>query len=349
MNMSNKVIRYFILTFLLVAGFALTIFGLTKSYISLGYSEDNSVSYNVFLKENNYFESRVLEENRTYITSIIDYIRVKYHYNLKFSENVNGEYSYYIQAVVSANKPNGDSGYYWQKKYNLVEPKTLKLNNVDAIYINEIVNVDYSKYDKILEEFKSDYSIQTDGLLRVELVVESDVTGEKYSDSIKIPSNLSMSIPLLQKAVEASIEKNAVSNDSTLTMIDPIAQKIKYACIVLGLIIIFLTIALIIRIIINRNLNRKRHLYESTLQKFVDSHDSIIANVTNLPDVSDLNVVEVSSFDELIDVYSEVRMPINFYENKDKTKAVFRIINDRMCWEYVLDKEKIEKNNRRKK
>ena len=115
------------------------------------------------------------------------------------------------------------------------------------------------------------------------------------------------------------------------------------------LIIIFLTIALIIRIIINRNLNRKRHLYESTLQKFVDSHDSIIANVTNLPDVSDLNVVEVSSFDELIDVYSEVRMPINFYENKDKTKAVFRIINDRMCWEYVLDKEKIEKNNRRKK
>ena len=260
MNMSNKVIRYFILTFLLVAGFALTIFGLTKSYISLGYSEDNSVSYNVFLKENNYFESRVLEENRTYITSIIDYIRVKYHYNLKFSENVNGEYSYYIQAVVSANKPNGDSGYYWQKKYNLVEPKTLKLNNVDAIYINEIVNVDYSKYDKILEEFKSDYSIQTDGLLRVELVVESDVTGEKYSDSIKIPSNLSMSIPLLQKAVEASIEKNAVSNDSTLTMIDPIAQKIKYACIVLGLIIIFLTIALIIRIIINRSLNRKRHL-----------------------------------------------------------------------------------------
>ena len=37
MNMSNKVIRYFILTFLLVAGFALTIFGLTKSYISLGF------------------------------------------------------------------------------------------------------------------------------------------------------------------------------------------------------------------------------------------------------------------------------------------------------------------------
>ena len=334
MNTTNRVIRFLVLTFLLAAGFALTIFGLTKSYISLDYSEDNSVNYNVFLKENNYFESRVLDENRTYITSIIDYIKVKYRYNLNFSENVNGTYTYYIQAVVSANKPNGDSGYYWQKKYNLVEPKTLKLNNVDAIYINEIVNVDYNKYDKILEEFKKDYSIETDGLLKVELVVESDVTGEKYSDSIKIPSNLSMSIPLLQKAVEASIEKNAVSNDSTLTMVDPIAAKFKFICLVLGLTIIFLTLVLIIKIIINRSVNRQKHLYASTLQKFVDSHDSIIANVTNLPDVSDLNLVEVSSFDELIDVYSEVRMPINFYENKDHNKAVFRIINDRMCWEY---------------
>ena len=31
----------------------------------------------------------------------------------------------------------------------------------------------------------------------------------------------------VSKAVEASIEKNAVSNDSTLTMVDPIAKKIK--------------------------------------------------------------------------------------------------------------------------
>lgn len=343
MNTTNKVIRYFIIIFLLAAGFALTIFGLTKSYISLEYEEDNSVSYSVYLKNNNYFDSKILGENRTYITSIIDFIRVKFLYNLDFSENVNGEYTYYIQAVVSANKPNGDSGYYWQKKYNLLEPKTLKLNNVNALYINEMVDIDYGKYDKILEEFKTDYSIQTDGQLKVELVVESKITGEKYTDSIEVPSNLSLSVPLLQKAVEASIEKNAVSNDSTLTMVDPIAAKFKFVCLVLGLTIIFLTIILVIRIIINRNKNRQRHLYESTLKKFVDSHDSIIANVTNLPDVSNLSLINVSSFDELIDVYSEVRMPINFYENKEHTKAIFRIINDNMCWEYVLDKNKIEK------
>lgn len=344
MNTMNKVIRISILTFLLVAGFALTIFGISDSYVTLKYNEDNSINYKVFLKPNNYFDTQFLGENRTYITSIIDYIRIQYRYNLKFSENVNGEYTYYINAAVYANKPSGNEGYYWSKEYNLVEPKTLKLNNVNGLVINEIVNVDYSKYNSILEQFKKDYSIETDGLLKIQLVVESKVTGEKYTDSIKIPSNLNLSIPLLEKAVEASIEKNAVSNDSTLTMVDPIAKKIKFVCLILGFVIIFLTVLLIIRIIINRNLNRKHHLYESTLKKFVDSHDSIIANVNNLPDITDLSLISVSSFDELIDVYNEVRMPINFYENDSHTRAIFRIINDRMCWEYILDKREIEKN-----
>lgn len=344
MSTMNKVIRVSLLTFLLVAGFALTIFGFTDSYVTLKYSEDNSINYKVYLKPNNYFETPYLGENRTYITSIIDYIHINYLYNLNFSDEINGEYTYRIDAIVYANKSGGD-GYYWSRTYNLVEPKTLKLNNVKNLFINEIVDVDYNKYNKVLEEFKKDYSIETDGLLKMQLVVESNATGNKYTDSIKIPSILSLSVPLLEKAVEASIEKDAVSNDNTLTMVDPIAKKIKTICFFLGLLIIILTIALIIRIFINRSINRQRHLYASTLKKFVDSHDSIIANVTNLPDIDGLNLVSVSSFDELIDVYNEVRMPINFYENKDHTKAVFRIINDRMCWEYILDKREIEKNN----
>ena len=60
MKTKNRVIRTIILTLLLAAGAALTIFGLTKSYISLAYSEDNSINYKVFLKYNNYFETKYL-------------------------------------------------------------------------------------------------------------------------------------------------------------------------------------------------------------------------------------------------------------------------------------------------
>ena len=45
MKTRNRVIRTIVITFLLAAGIALTIFGLTKSYISLAYKEDNSINY----------------------------------------------------------------------------------------------------------------------------------------------------------------------------------------------------------------------------------------------------------------------------------------------------------------
>ena len=82
--------------------------------------------------------------------------------------------------------------------------------------------------------------------------------------------------------------------------------------------------------------------YKKNKTAFEDIKDELFLALER-ENLSELNLVSVSSFDELIDVYSEVRMPINFYENKEHTKAIFRIINDNMCWEYVLDKNKIEK------
>ena len=342
MKTTNRIIRITILTLLIVVGITLTIFGFNNSFISVKYQEDNNVNYKVFLKSNNYFDTKYLDENRTYITSLIDYIQIQYKYNLLFSEKTSGEYSYYIKASIFANKPSGEEGYYWSKDFILSKPKTINVSNQKSIFINEIINIDYSEYDKKLEEFKKDYSIQTDGLLKVQLIVKSKVKGEHYTNEISVPAELSLSVPLLEKAVEASIEKDAISNDSTLMMIDPIKKHFRLACRIMGIALLILVFLLIVRIMIVRNNNRREHLYASTLKKFVDTHDSIIANVTNLPDTSQLNIVKVSSFEELIDVYNEVRMPINFYESKKRNKAVFMIINETMCWEYILDKDSLE-------
>ena len=43
---------------------------------SIMYKEDNSINYKVYLKKNNFFDVPYLEEDKTYITSLIDYIKV---------------------------------------------------------------------------------------------------------------------------------------------------------------------------------------------------------------------------------------------------------------------------------
>ena len=83
------------------------------------------------------------------------------------------------------------------------------------------------------------------------------------------------------------------------------------------------------------------------LRKILNNHDSIIVNAdfASLPNTDDYDVIKVTSFDELLDVYNEVRMPINYYQNKS-IESIFMIINDGVIWEYRLKKEEVEKNRK---
>ena len=75
---------------------------------------------------------------------------------------------------------------------------------------------------------------------------------------------------------------------------------------------------------------RKKHLYEIKLKKILSSYDSIIVTLDEMPNIENLSKIRVKTFNELIDVYNEVRMPINYYEQEQK--SYFFIINESIIW-----------------
>ena len=329
--------QYTLEAILLVIGVLVLLFGFNDTTNkSVCYSEDNSLNYKVYLKDNNYFESKYLEEGKTYIASLIDYISIDYTYKLDFSEKISGSYKYYLQANVSANKPNNEEGSYWSKDYKIKDEVSKKFENKKSIIITENNNVTYDTYNKILSDFKKDYDLDTDGELTISLVVETIVNNKDVNK--KIPSKMSLSIPLLEKAVNANISKNVVDNSkciiTKLERNDVVFNLIKF----IGIGIIFLSIIFMIRSVIRYRVFSKKNDYELKLNKLLTNHDSIIASVEELPDIKDYNVVDVVNFNELIDVYNEVRMPIN-YCRVNKHKAVFLLINDNMAWKYEFDNE----------
>ena len=187
--------RYIILILLLIISIVLICFGfIKKEFINVKYSEDNSINYKVYLHKNNYFNTPYLDENRTYIANLINYIDIKFNYNLKLSEKINGNYKYSVMAKVKANKTNGEQGYYWSKDYVLVPSKMININNNDVVSISENVKVDYNKYNEILNSFKKEYSIQTEGLLDIVLNVQSTGTGKVFTEPIDITSDLSLNV-----------------------------------------------------------------------------------------------------------------------------------------------------------
>ena len=74
------------------------------------------------------------------------------------------------------------------------------------------------------------------------------------------------------------------------------------------------------------------------LEKILTTYDSIIVNVKDIPSIDGYDVIKVESFDELIDAHSEIRKPINYYQNEDY--SVFLLLSDSIIWEYILRRKK---------
>ena len=80
-------------------------------YVS--YSEKSNIDYNVFLKDNDFFENDYLIKDKEYIASLIEYIDAEFDYELSLDEdNVSYRYFYRIEADVDVVRKNSGKSLY---------------------------------------------------------------------------------------------------------------------------------------------------------------------------------------------------------------------------------------------
>ena len=346
--MNNR--KYVLLQVLFV--FGIVIFSLMDIYLYRnGYFEEKKVSlyykesgpdvdYKVYLKDNNFFDKKYLTkaDNKTFITSLIDYINVEYNYIIQFDNDVSGKYRYYIMAELEANKNNGEHSY-WSKEYRITDEKNYEVNGVREYVIHNNVDVDYNKYNSILASFKKELNLNgSSGVLKVYLVVNSELTGNEMS--LPIDSKiLLIKLPLTELTIDASVETLPGDNVKEISkLVDggktQIMKSIGY--IYIG--------AVLVCVILLIYITKKKHYinrYESELKKILSTYDSIIVNIKKLPDLTDYKIIDVLTFNELLDAHSEVRMPINYF--RDDIRSYFILLSDNTAWRYVMKRYKMER------
>ena len=347
----NQIFR-FLFPFFFISGIVLIILGFNdKETINLNYEEANEIHYNVYLKDNVFFDTPYLEEDRTYIANLIDYIDINFHYSAEYNRPLTGNVNYKYVAIIRANKKEGN-GYYWEKKYDLTKSKKLDIKNNVNVSIDDNIKVNYNTYNEILGNFKKEYGISTDGELKIAMEIDNEATFAKIEEPVRINSEMSLSIPLLEQSLEVSINKDASSENNILSIKEKSDRPAYLIFKITGIILVIIGIIGLIDTIKNLKFFKRYNMYEITLDKITKNYDSIIATVNNLPDVEGLKIIEVSTFEELIDVYNEVRMPINYYQNEEKTECIFIIINDGIAWVYSIRKSDFLKrvdNNEKEK
>ena len=327
--------------FFFVIGIILIILGFNdKKVIDLNYKENNKINYNVYLKDNQFFNTPYLGENRTYIASLIDYIDVFFHYNISYNRKLTGSYKYKYVALVRANKKNS-TGYYWEKEYDLSKEKTVDIKNNVNVSIDDNIKNNYNTYNDVLNKFKKEYGVSTDGELKVIMKITNTAKFNNVAKPVNINSEISLSIPLLEQSLEVSINKDTNTNNNNILSIKEKSNRPAYLIFkITGTILTIISVLGFIDVTKTNIIFKKYNLYELIIDNILKSYDSIIVTVKNKPNIDDLKKIEVSTFNELLDVYNEVRMPINYYQDDFKKESTFIIINDSIVWIFVLKKDK---------
>lgn len=307
----------------------------------INYNENSLIDYKVYLKENNYFDEPFLGENKVYITSLIDYLDIDFSYDMDLNAKRNGKYVYSIIGIMSANVNNTDKDY-WQKTYKLLDSKEVKYDDLDKIDFKEKIKIDYQYYNNLLIKFKEDFKLSFDGVFKVILNVENYVESNTGYE-LKNQTTTSLEIPLTKATIEVPIKTNEVKEKNQLvgdlvysdSYIYKLFKGLSISVLISGLVLLSYGVYLIVK-----NIEKISH-YNKELKRILKTYDGIIVNVSFLPNYDKLNLIDVSSFSELLDAHGEIRQPISCY--KTKRQATFILINDSIVWRYILKDNVYEK------
>ena len=321
-------------------GFVFTRFGVHNyEQVQVSYSENSNIEYRVYLKENNFFEEDYLEENRTYITSLIDYLDITFNYDIDLSEKLNGSYSYYIKGIISADKVGNTSDSYWTKEYKLTDTVTEEYIDSDRLQISENIKINYQEYNQLLTSFKTEYGLSMEGHLKIVLVVLNNVESEILDRNIMKETTSELDIPLTSLTIEVPIKADGISTEGFLidetiyddSLIFLVTKIIGYMFFIFAGVLILFLIFMTFRGI------KKESIYHKKLKKILKVYDCIIVNIRDFPKLDNLNVINVNNFEELIDVHSEVRRPINYIHKNNG--ATFMLITEGIVYKYFLSRD----------
>lgn len=306
---------------------ALVSYQLNSTYY-IGYTENGSIDYDVFLKENEFFENPHLESNQSYVASLIDKIIANFNYEIDMdAEDVNYQYSYYIDARLEI-IDNSSGVAIFDPEYELVSVQNKTQNSANRLTVNEIVILNYDEYNSLANRFLETYSLSnTTSNIVVTLHVDVLSDCRAFSGSATETYSSELRIPLTTKTVNIKMTSSVPDEEAKMIACTRGAgsEVFKTTAIVLGVVDV-LAIALLAAFVY---FTRTEDItYTARVKKILSQYKSYIQKINNLFEMSGYQVIMVDTFDEMLEIRDTIQAPILMYENEDKTCAKFIIPTD---------------------
>ena len=306
---------------------SLVAYQLNKTYY-IGYRDGGSIDYNVFLKDNEFFEESHLGKDQSYVASLIDKIVTNFSYSIEMdTDDVNYRYSYKITSRLEIIDDTSKVPLY-KPEYVLVNEQNKAQSSASRLLINEIVVINYDEYNDIASKFLETYALtSTTSNIVVTLTVDVLSDCNAFSGSSVDTYTSELRIPLTTKTVNIKMSSAVPTGDSKMIACTRGAgfETFKTTAIVLSVVEAMLILVLVAFIYLTRT---DDITYTARVKKILSQYKSYIQKIKNMFDQSGYQRILVDTFDEMLEIRDTIQAPILMYENEDKTCTKFLIPTD---------------------
>ena len=307
----------------------------TRRADSITYNQSASLTPSVCLYVNDYLPNDCSTENKSYVASLIKKISVELKGDMSASDILKtNTYTYSIEARVLATE-KGDSSKVVYDNTEVLDSGTATTDGTTTYTFDKAVDIDFTKYNATITNFKKSYVLALDSDVIVTAKIDTNATSDKLDSAINNTQTISISIPLTEQTVNIDTTSSTYNVSKTITNSSDNSRfemETKSIYWLYGIDALFIAFAFWCI----WKMMPKQSAYERRLNGILKEYDRAIAVTDNVPSLRGMEVIDIDSFEELLDVKDNIGKPILFNEDKSSMTSKFIILNQKEAYIYTL-------------
>lgn len=304
------------------------------------FAENGYITYDVELKENNFYNDNVLGMDKAYVPELIDKFNIYFNYNINSDEYLELDYENIIKYdfIVINNvdsKVLYETANYDIRRHNLDKEKSLKYSDQ--------IEFDYGFYKNKYDELVSVYGKDITGYINVSNTIHKKSDLDLLDGYLKEDKVYSIKLPITDAVFSINMSEDSKMRNETLVIKkDKVTSANRLLIFTIIVLCVLYVVVFIIFIKLISLLRTKQSKYDKFVNGILKEYDSVIVETLLYPNTEGLNKISVKNFKEILDTHDLLHKPILYFNVVSHMKCIFYILDDKNLYVYTVKEVDLE-------
>jgi len=292
------------------------------------------VTYKVYNNDNKFYEDEYLDEYGRYVSSITERIDFSVKYYFETTKNLNIDYTYDLSGEVLAEVyESGSTSPIWSKELDINIENTEQLGNSNYLQLDKNISIPFKEYNDMMIEYKNNYRLNISSYIKFTITVNINSL-KSINSNISNKDTLTIIIPLLEPTFKIDINKSVSNNRDIYLLTTNESNNLFLNLGIIGLVITIITS--LILFLMYKKTRTKLELFKEQKNNLLKKYEQIIITIEELPNVEGLETIEITDFNDLIDLEETLKIPIMHINILPNKESWFILIHNNFFYRFIL-------------